>query len=617
MMMTLLRALLALLAVLAGAAHAADEFLDPEIAFKHSVQVLDANTVQVRFDIAPGYYMYRERFAFADTAGAPITPEPLPAGKRKFDETFQKEVETYRDAVVIRLPLQAARSASLSLTAQGCADAGLCYPPMTREVRLDAAAAAPGAAASAAPGAAAATAATAAPRAAPSAAADEQGRIAAVFAERNLLTGMLVFFGLGLLLTFTPCVLPMVPILSSIITGQGTAVTKQRGAALAASYVMGMALVYTGIGVAAGLAGEGLAAFLQKPPVLAAFAGLLTLLALSMFGLYELQLPAALRDRLDGISQKQQGGRFAGVFVMGALSAVIVGPCVTAPLAGTLVYIAQTRDAVFGGAMLLAMALGMGVPLIAIGIGAGALLPRAGLWMENVKRFFGVLLIATALWMLNPVLPVWTQMLLWASLFILCGVWLSVLDPLPAQAGALARLGKGVGALCVLLGAVLAVGVASGGRDLLQPLAHLRGPAAGVPSAAGVTAQAAAARSAGHGFKVVRTVGEYEAALQAARGQPVLVDVWAQWCTSCKEMENITFADAGVSAAMQGFTKIQIDVTDNTPDQRALLKRFGLFGPPAVLVHPRGEADTSRKLVGYVPPEPFGRFLAESVSRVN
>ncbi|HET7773814.1 MAG TPA: protein-disulfide reductase DsbD [Burkholderiaceae bacterium] len=613
MMMTLLRALLALFALLAGAAHAADDFLDPEIAFKHSVQVLDANTVQVRFDIAPGYYMYRERFAFADAGGAPITPEPLPAGKRKFDETFQKEVETYRDAVVIRLPLQAARSATLTLTAQGCADAGLCYPPMTREVRLDAGGAA---AASSASVGQSGPATSARPNTAAPAAADEQGRIAAVFAERNLLTGMLVFFGLGLLLTFTPCVLPMVPILSSIITGQGTAVTKQRGAALAASYVLGMALVYTGIGVAAGLAGEGLAAFLQKPPVLAAFAGLLTLLALSMFGLYELQLPAALRDRLDGISQKQQGGRFAGVFVMGALSAVIVGPCVTAPLAGTLVYIAQTRDAVFGGAMLLAMALGMGVPLIAIGIGAGALLPRAGLWMENVKRFFGVLLIATALWMLNPVLPVWTQMLLWASLFILCGVWLSVLDPLPAQAGALARLGKGVGALCVLLGTVLAVGVASGGRDLLQPLAHLRSPAAAAP-APGATAQAAAPRSAGHGFKVVRTVGEYEAALQAARGQPVLVDVWAQWCTSCKEMESITFADAGVSAAMQGFTKIQIDVTDNTPDQRALLKRFGLFGPPAVLVHPRGEADTSRKLVGYVAPEPFGRFLAESVSRVN
>ncbi|MGZ8320817.1 MAG: protein-disulfide reductase DsbD, partial [Telluria sp.] len=408
---------LALMAMLFPAtALAADEYLDPEQAFQFSARMIDRSTVEVRYEIAPGYYMYREKFAFK-AGGAQLESPAFPPGKIKYDETFEKDVESYRSAVTIRIPVQASAAFTLESTAQGCADAGLCYSPMTSTARLDPADA---------PAAGAAATGVAPPStAAPD---SEMGRIEAALQGGKLLAIMPLFLLLGLGLAFTPCVLPMMPILSSIIVGERASGCRWRGLALSASYSLGMAIVYTMLGVAAGLAGEGLAAALQNPWVLGAFALLMAALSLSMFGVYELQMPAAIQSKLVSASGKQRSGSHAGVFVMGALSALIVGPCVAAPLAGALVYISQTRDALTGAAALFAMAAGMSVPLLVMGASAGALLPRAGAWMEAIKRFFGVLMLATALWIVSPVLAPKVQMLLWAALAI--GYALSLVLPL-------------------------------------------------------------------------------------------------------------------------------------------------------------------------------------------
>ncbi|SOY52472.1 thiol:disulfide interchange protein, cytochrome c-type biogenesis, N-terminal interacts with and activates DsbC [Cupriavidus taiwanensis] len=605
-------ALLAALAwlCLGGSLHAAteDDFLPPEQAFRFAASQPDDKTVEVRFDVAPGYYMYRERFAFAaQPAAVKLGAPAYPQGKVKFDETFGKEMETYRDTVVIRVPVEAAPADgkwTLTVTSQGCADKGLCYPPMEsvhkvggsaladlfgKRGRSDAPAAepAPAPARQAAPGALRA---------------DDSDRIAGALASRNLgLIGAL-FFGLGLLLTFTPCVLPMVPILSSIVVGEH--VTRGRALLVSLAYVLGMAVVYTAVGVAAGLLGEGLSAALQTPWVLGAFAALMVALALSMFGLYELQLPQRWQTRLTESSNRRQGGQVAGAAAMGAISALIVGPCVTAPLAGALAYIAQSRDAVIGGAALFAMALGMGVPLVLVGVGAGNLLPRAGRWMEVTKRFFGFLLLGVALWMLGPVLPAWTTMLLLAGLLLVAAVFLGAFDGLGPDPRNLARVGKGVGVLFAIAAAIVLIGVASGGRDALQPLSHLSVARSGGESAGGSQAVR---------FERVRSVAELDArvAQAAAAGKPVLLDFYADWCVSCKEMERMTFVDPRVRARLSEIVLLQADVTANNADDKALLKRFGLFGPPGIILFGPDGRERPVRVIGY---QSANRFL-ESLER--
>ncbi|MEJ7804813.1 MAG: protein-disulfide reductase DsbD, partial [Telluria sp.] len=376
-----------------GSARAADDYLEPDAAFKFSARMLDPQTVAVTYEIADGYYMYRERMKFV-ASGATLGEPRLPPGKVKYDETFMKDVETYRKSVTITIPLRANGMFTLTASSQGCADAGLCYAPQDASARLVGALPAgdngPAPVAGAIPAAAA-----------PS----ELSGIASVLGGGKLLVIVPAFILLGLGLAFTPCVLPMVPILASIIVGEGAQVRRARSFTLALTYSMGMALIYTALGVAAGLVGEGLAAALQNPWVLGTFSLLIVGMALSMFGHYELQLPVALQNRLVGASSRQSGGKLAGVFVMGAISALIVGPCVAAPLAGALVYISQTRDVVIGGAALFAMAVGMSIPLLLVGLSAGSLLPRAGAWMDGVKKLFGVLLLAMAVWMVAPVLP--------------------------------------------------------------------------------------------------------------------------------------------------------------------------------------------------------------------
>ncbi|KUE86701.1 thiol:disulfide interchange protein [Cupriavidus necator] len=602
-------ALLAALAwvCLAGGAHAAteDDFLPPEQAFRFAASQLDDKTVEVRFEVAPGYYMYRERFAFAaQPADVKLGMPAYPPGKVKFDETFGKEMETYRDSVVIRVPVEAAPADgkwSLTVTSQGCADKGLCYPPMEsvykvggsgladlfgKRGRSDAPAAVP------AP----------APAAPAVLRADDSDRIAGALASRNLALIAALFFGLGLLLTFTPCVLPMVPILSSIVVGEH--VTRGRALVVSLAYVLGMAVVYTAVGVAAGLLGEGLSAALQTPWVLGLFAALMVALALSMFGLYELQLPQRWQTRLTESSNRRQGGQVAGAAAMGAISALIVGPCVTAPLAGALAYIAQSRDAVIGGAALFAMALGMGVPLVLVGVGAGNLLPRAGRWMEVTKRFFGFLLLGVALWMLEPVLPAWASMLALAALLLVAAVFLGAFDGLGPDPRNLARVGKGVGVLFAIAAAIVLIGVASGGRDPLQPLSHLSVARGGAEAAAGAQTVR---------FERVRSVAELDArvAQAAAAGKPVLLDFYADWCVSCKEMERMTFVDPRVRARLSEIVLLQADVTANNADDKALLKRFGLFGPPGIILFGPDGRERPVRVIGY---QSANRFL-ESLER--
>ena len=557
-----------------GAARAEEDFLDPEVAFKLTARLLDERTVEVTYTVAPGYYLYREQFKFAAngaTLGAPV----LPAGKTKFDETFQKDVETYRDVVRIAVPVtQAAGKFELLVTNQGCADKGLCYPPQQRGIEVKLAgvggdgsarvmrtnenlAAISGTDSASAP--AAATAAT-------TYAADDAG-IDGALRSGKFWTVVGVFFLAGILLSLTPCVLPMLPILSSIIVGHGAQVSRGRGLVLAASYSLGMALVYTALGVGAGLAGEGLAAALQKPWVLSAFAIALVALSLSMFGVYELQLPSALTGRLSTASQRLPAGRFAGVFAMGGVSALLVSPCVAAPLAGALVYLSQTRDVWLGGTALFSLAAGMSVPLLLMGASAGALLPRAGGWMDEVKRFFGILLLGVALWTVQSVLPASLVLALWGALAIAAAVML-VSSHHGRRAGGTQSIWRRVlAAVLAACGLMQLVGAASGGTNPLQPLAHLRGG----PSA-----------EAGLSFTYVRSAAELDNALRTA-GRPVMLDFYADWCVSCKEMERFTFVDPAVQKKLSGALLLKADVTANNEADRALLKRFNLFGPPGTI----------------------------------
>src|SRR5471030_2991133 len=618
---------LAMLIFGAGAAHAADdEFIDPELAFKFSARMQDPSTVAVTYQIADGYYMYREHFKF-QAVGGKLGAPVYPAGKVKFDETFQKTVETYRHSVTITIPVEAAGAFALKVTGQGCSDKGLCYAPQDAQAQLvgggGGQSTVPGAVASkfALPAAPAVdTAAVNGPQAqaspgvsvmsvpqadiistpdavpaapvvnAAAAPSGEMGKIESALKGGKLLVIVPLFMLLGLGLAFTPCVLPMVPILSSIIVGDGAKVSRTRGLLLSLTYALGMAIVYTALGVAAGLAGEGLATKLQNPWVLGCFALLMAVLSLSMFGFYELQVPAFLQGKLTSVSNNQSSGRLAGVFVMGAISALIVGPCVAAPLAGALLYISQTRDVVIGGSALFAMAVGMSVPLLLVGISAGSLLPRAGMWMDAVKRFFGVLLLAMAWWLVSPVLPGAVQMLGWTVLFIGYGMY--------QLTGAGQWRAKAVGLVFAVLGVVQLVGLVSGGRDPLAPLAHLQ---------SGSAPQTLA-------FRRIKSVAELDAALAQTGGKTALLDFYADWCVSCKEMEKLTFVEPQVRAKLANSVLLQIDVTANNDDDKAMLKRFSLFGPPGIILFDgQGHEVADSRVIGF---QDAPKFLA-SLARLN
>jgi thiol:disulfide interchange protein DsbD len=602
-------------AAFASAAGAADDgFLDPAQAFVGSARVLDAKAVELRIAVAPDYHLYRERLSVElDTAGtgagARLGPVEIPAGKVEFDETFQKNVEVLQGVVLIRVPVaQASGDFRVRVSYQGCADKGLCYPPQTAIV------------AAGVNGGQLARARwqgdedpTAAPRAtlssAAAAPASETARVESALKSGSLLTIAGVFLVAGLLLAFTPCVLPMVPILSSIIVGQGAPrgqkTTRLRGFTMALAYSLGMATVYTAFGVVAGLLGEGLAAALQNPWVLGAFALMLATLSLSMFGVFELQMPSFIQSRITETSSRLPGGKFAGVFVMGGLSALIVGPCVAAPLAGALVFISQTKNVVIGGLALFSLAMGMSVPLLLVGVSAGSLLPKAGGWMEGVKSFFGVLLLGVALWIVSPVLPGWALMIVIGAGLLIGAVYLKLFDRLAESAPGRQRFAKGAALVLAVLGTTQVVGALSGGENPLQPLRHLaRGSRGGDDGAAGNVKE-----TKGADFRRIRSVAELDATLKTA-DRPVMLDFYADWCVSCKEMEHLTFNDAAVRPRMANALLLQVDVTANSADDKALLKRFGLFGPPGILFFDtKGEEHAAARVIGFVPPQGFATSL--------
>jgi thiol:disulfide interchange protein DsbD len=587
----------ALLFAGAGSARAEEDFLDPEVAFKLAARAVDERTVEVIYTVAPGYYLYREQFKFAAN-GATLGTPVLPTGKTKFDETFQKTVETYRDTVRIAVPVQQGSARfQLLVTNQGCADKGLCYPPQQRgiEVRLTGFGGDGSARVMAASEVlSASTTASTDPQAGARYAADDAG-IDGALRGGKFWSIVGVFFVAGVLLSLTPCVLPMLPILSSIIVGHGAQVSRSRGFALAASYSLGMALVYTAIGVAAGLAGEGLATALQKPWLLTVFALGLVGLSLSMFGIYELQLPAALTGRLSHVSQRLPAGRFAGVFAMGGLSALIVSPCVAAPLAGALVYLSQTRNVWLGGTALFSLAAGMSVPLLLMGASAGALLPRAGGWMDEVKRLFGLLLLGVALWTVQSVLPAPLVLALWGALAIGAAVML-VSHHHGHRTDWTRSIGRrAIAAVLAVCGLLQLVGAASGGSNPLQPLSHLR-----------VQLGGEAAATLGPVFTTVHSSAELDQALRTA-GRPVMLDFYADWCVSCKEMERFTFVDPAVRKKMSAALLLKADVTANNDDDRALLKRFNLFGPPGtIFFDPQGREVPAARIAGF---QDSARFL--------
>jgi len=507
-----------LLFLLAAAAPAADtdNLLEPEKAFRISTRALDARTVEVSFAIAEGYYMYRERFRFAVDAASKArlgTPQ-FPPGTRKTDEFFG-EVETYRKQVVIRVPViesdGAGAALALTVTSQGCADIGVCYVPMDSKATIQLAAFSANARAAAGTGSA------------PELSTQSSDfEIARLFDSGGPLLVLASFLGFGLLLAFTPCVLPMVPILSGIIVGEGKHLGKLRALLLSLAYVLGMAVAYAAAGVAAAWSGTMLAAALQNAWVLGAFALVFVMLALSMFGAYELQLPGFLRYPLASASHRLPGGKLASVAGMGVLSAIIVSPCVAAPLAGALLYISQTRDVALGGGALFAMALGMGIPLLAVGVSEGALLPKSGPWMVRVKQIFGVLLLAVALWIVWPVLR-----------------------------------------------------PSGGNTDFIR----------------------------------IASIAELEEKLKSP-GKPVMLDFYADWCVSCKEMEAFTFSDARVKPRLDAMLLLQADVTANTAEHKALLKRFSLFGPPGIIFFDaQGREIKGLRVIGYQNAERFLRTL--------
>lgn len=682
----------AMLALASGIARADGGFLDPDQAFVTTVAMHDPQTLDVHYAIAPGYYMYQDRFEvrIEDAGGrlllfrrSDLTPADaetrvpawqrpvsFPKGRVKYDPTFERDMEVFHNEVTLRVPLQSGAAAPLqvTVTGQGCSDQGLCYPPMSREFTLTADGngyRAQGALvrASVPPPRDEAAAASTAGQAPAQTAGRQDDRstsswmdlgdvgMAAWLHQAPLwqILGLSLIF--GVLLSFTPCVLPMVPILLAVITGrEGRPAGRMRGLGLAAAYVSGMSLVYTVLGVAAGLLGAGLAAWLQSPWVLGTFAVLLALFALAMLDVFTLQSPVGLQSRAQAWMQRLPGGQAGGVFLMGMLSALIVGPCVAAPLAGVLLFISQTGDLVTGGSALFAMAWGEGLLLLVVGAGAGALLPRAGAWMGPLKAVFGLLLLATAWWMARPLLPdtayvagwillaIWAALLLWGAADVGRvhapvsggGAAVSTVGTMSAagagHAGPLRLLTRALALMLALWGLAQGAGLLAGGRDMLQPLAPFSAPGGAFAQAASATGLMASpgASSPGAGpnasgvrpaaeatrarFTRVASVADLDARL-AATDRPVMLDFYADWCVSCLEMEKFTFSDPAVAARMGRMLLLQADVTRMTAADKALLARFDLFGPPGILFFDRhGRPVADARVVGFKKADAFLRI---------
>jgi len=575
---------------------AEDEFLSPDAAFGLDI-IQNSGQINANFKIAPGYYLYKERIKFVLTPALDHEVK-LPAGDIKNDPNFGK-MEVYHHDFTGNIIIKNADNTPINIKAtyQGCSEKGLCYAPQhkTFTIKPQAAGSSDNAAGSKIPGN---------PNADSSAnktnISDNDSQAANLLKSGKWWLIILGFFTAGLLLSFTPCVFPMIPILSSIIIGKNAHVTRLHAFNLSLAYTFGMCLTYTLAGIAAGLSGQMLSAALQTPWALGFGALVFVLLALSMFGFYELKLPSNLENGLMSASRRIKGGKFFSDFLMGILSALIISPCVAAPLAGALLYISKTNDVVLGGVALFSLSLGMGAPLLLIGASAGTLLPKVGSWMNAVRNLFGVLMIGVAVWLITPIIPISLQLALWAALLIVPAIFMHALDPLPVDAKPALRFWKGIAIMLLVTGLTMLVGALSNAKSPLQPLS-------------GLLTKNTASQQQPHSslnFKRVKNLAEFDAALKAAQGKPVMLDFYADWCVSCKEMEQFTFSDQRVQAALRDTVLLQADVTNNTEDDKALLQRFNLFGPPGILFfNEKAQEETHLKVVGYKNADDFLQTL--------
>lgn len=561
------------------------EFLPVEQAFPISIDEQSDGQVHVRWHTPDGYYLYKRRIYIKTDAGARIDPSQYSqTGKQKQDEAFGL-ITAFYGALEVHFNELPAGNAVLYY--QGCADAGLCYPPQKVTLHLK------GTRASTTetnnePALKPSTQAQTTTQTSTQSDHGEQTLGTSWFQHRSWLTIVGVFFILGLGLTFTPCVLPMVPILTSVVLGQSDT-GPRKGFLLSSTYVAGMALTYASAGLAVGLLGAGanVQSWMQTPLVLGVFAALFVALALAMFGVYELQLPSALRDRLNTLSQRQKGGQWLGVFIMGALSALIVSPCVSAPLAGALVYLSTTGDAVLGGTALLALGLGMGTPLIILGTTGASLLPKAGAWMERIKHVFGVLLLGVAIWLLGRMIPAQLTLLLAGALVAGYGISLGALEHAASQGQ---RILKAIGWVLLVYGTVAMIGAYMGSHD---PLAPLSTPSTATHN----TYQSDNTAVNGTPFARTASTDELNQLIQQSP-KPVMVDIYADWCISCKTLDEHVFKKADTQAKLEHLTWLQLDVTEQTDAQLAFMKAHGVFGPPSIVFFERNEERADLRLVG-------------------
>jgi len=567
------------------------QFLAPDVAFKLDLIANTNDAVEAQFTVAPKHYLYKNRIKFSST-NATIVDTELPKGELKTDANFgEQEVFHHDFSARITLKPENKKRVTIEASFQGCSEKGLCYAPIKKSFTLDL------------------------PEKALSTSSNKSTNITKsnvpldtstrLLKEGNIWLIIGGFFIAGLLLSLTPCVLPMIPILSSIIVGSEQAKTSSMHSfLLSVAYVLGMALSYTLAGIAAGLSGALISQSLQNSWVLGATAVIFIALAFSMFGFYELKLPQSFETTMLSWSNKFKGGAFAGVFLMGVLSALIVSPCVAAPLAGALLYIGQTHNVFLGGVGLFALAIGMGVPLLLIGASSGKILPKTGAWMNNVRNFFGVLMFGMAIWIISPVIPAALELGCWAILAIICAVYLNALEALPPHHAAIAKFWKGVGLILFAYGIALLIGALSGGKSVLQPLGHLFNQQ---------NSNQRAENSANilH-FERVKNIADLEKMLANTNGKPVMLDFYADWCVACKELESFTFSDATVQQLLKNTILLQVDVTKNTDEDLALLKRFNLFGPPGIIFfNDKGRELSSIRTVGFQNAERFANTLLQ------
>jgi thiol:disulfide interchange protein DsbD len=584
-----------------------DEILHPDQAFILSAKLDANNVIQTNILLADHIYLYRDKIKISMVSGDghSLGAISIPRGKKKTDE-FLGPTEVIYDQVNVSIPVISEPGASsrfaLSYQYQGCVEDRICYPPITKYLTVDASAGliqvvneiTDGSMPTAALGTDAGQA---------QAPVSEQDQFANLLKDESLLLIIGLFFLAGIGLTFTPCVFPMIPILSSIIAGQGSTITTRKAFTLSLVYVLSMAVTYAIVGAIVGYYGAefNIQIWFQDPVILSVFAAIFVLLSLSMFGFYELQMPNAIQSRLTAISSSQQGGTLIGVGLMGLFSAIIVGPCITAPLVGALIFISQTQDWQLGGLALFALGLGMGVPLVLVGTSAGKLLPRAGGWMDSVKAVFGVVMLGVAIWLLERFLPVSFTMTLIAALLIGSSIYMGALDSLGEAASGWQRFFKSIGLLILIYGIAYLIGAAAGSNDLIQPLR-------GLAATSGVTQQAEQHVV----FRQIKGRQGLQLALadSTRQNRESMLDFYADWCISCKEMEKYAFTHPKVLAALAGVAALQADVTDNDQIDTELMTSLGIYGPPAILFFDtNGEEIRHRRVVGEMSGEQFAEHV--------